>query len=194
MKKALLTLAMAAVIVVMLAAPAFAAIVSLPVPPDWVNGDPQKGWRSNGTDDAETSLTIEQLQSAKYLVLEVSKEPEGGEIKFTVQCDPDWSWDETTLKPADVYKDGKITIELSKMTGWKNIAKATKGKFLIGYWDPNWDGLSITKAYLETGGGGGSDGGGAAKTGDSAMTALSIAALLTAAGAAVFVSRKIKAR
>ena len=189
--KALLTLSVAIVLIAMFALPAFAANINLTLPPDWVNNDNQKGWRSNGTDDQETDLTIEQMQSAKYLVLEVSKEPEGIGLQFTVQCDPNWSWDQTDLQVADLYKDGKITIELSKIPGWKNIAGATKGKFLVAYYDGGWDALGVTKAYLTDSLGGG--GGGSAKTGDSAMIALAFGALALAGCAAVFVARKVKA-
>ena len=193
-RKAVLTLAMAAVLVAMLAAPAFAATVQLPIIPNWVNNDNQKGWRTDGTDDIATDLTLAQLQAAKYLVLEVPSKPEGSGIQFTFQCDPDWGWTQTDLQVDDIWQDGKLVFEFSKMSKIADLGKAeSNGKILVAYYDGGWDALGVTKAYLTDSLGGGGGGGGSAKTGDSTMIVLAIAAFALAACATVFVARKVKA-
>ncbi len=200
-RKTLLTLMMAALLIAMLAVPAFAATIDLPLDPPFVNSDAQKGWGVNGTDmngtAIETDLTLEQLQAAKYLVLEVSAEPAAG-LQFVLQNDNGWGWNQTDLTAADVYQDGKLVFELANMTGWDTLAGATaQAKFFVCYYDPDYSGLGVTKAYLTDSLGGdapaGDPGTGNAKTGDSTVIFLAIGGLVLAAGATVLVARKVKA-
>ncbi|MCL2004348.1 MAG: LPXTG cell wall anchor domain-containing protein [Oscillospiraceae bacterium] len=191
MKKALLSLALAAILVAMIAAPALAN-VTLPLEFTWVNNANQSGWRSSGTDNVETDLTIEQLKSATSLILEVSNEPVGDAFHLVFQSDPDWGWNQYEFNTADVYANGRIVLEFANHPNHADLLAAEEyGKLLIGYWgDGSMDisALGITRAYLTVGGGGEGP-----KTGDNTMIALALTVLTLAAGATVFLARKLKA-
>ncbi|MDR1669542.1 MAG: hypothetical protein LBR76_06260, partial [Oscillospiraceae bacterium] len=149
-RKTLLTLMMAMLLVAMLAVPAFAATIDLPVTPTFVNSDTQQGWGVNGTDmngtAIETDLTLEQLQSAETLVLEVPSQPTGG-LQFVIQCDNGWSWDQTDVAVEDAWQDGKLVFNLAGMSGWDKLAGTTaQAKFFICYYDPDFSALGVTKA------------------------------------------------
>lgn len=191
-----IALIVALVATAVLTMPALAATVSLTLPPPAVNNDNQKGWATNGTDmngtALTTALTPEQVKGAKYLVLELSKEPEG-DVKFAWQSDGEWTWSETTLGNTEV-NGKKITIELSKM---KNAAKIlafeTQWKCFVGYWDSNFDDLGVTKAYLDgvTTTGTSTEN---VKTGDNTGLKAAAVIVMFTACASVLAVRKVKAR
>ena len=55
--------------------------VVLQLPPSWNNSDNQKGWRSSGASDAAAAyLSLEDLLEARFIVVELSKFPQGLEI------------------------------------------------------------------------------------------------------------------
>ncbi|MDR0292976.1 MAG: LPXTG cell wall anchor domain-containing protein [Oscillospiraceae bacterium] len=190
MKKAFLSLAVALVLIAMLALPVLAANISLPADTPVSNGDTQQGWATEGFEDegAEKNIDAADLYKATAIVLEVSKEPIGADIHLILQTPAGW-WQDNNMSVADVYADGKITFDLSKMKDWKWDAADIRAKVLIAYYDSNIADLGITKAYAVVGGGGG----GSAKTGDGTMIALALVALALAGGATVFIARKVKA-
>lgn len=195
-RKIVLALALASIMVVAFALPAFAANVALPLPPTAVNNDNQQGWAVNGTDmngtPLVTDLTAEQVKSATALVLELSAAP-AGDIKFVLQSDGDWGWNETVV-PAEMIDGNKVTIDLASMKGYKSsIGFEAQWKCFVGYWGDgsgNFNDLGVTKAYLVTSGGGSSN----AKTGDNGFLFIALGILAMAGCATVFVTRKIKAQ
>jgi LPXTG-motif cell wall-anchored protein len=201
-RKTLFTLMLAALLVAALAVPVFADI-DLPTAPTFVNNDTQKGWGVNGTDmngvAIETDLTLEQMKNATGLVLEVPEMPVGG-LQFVFQCDNGWAWDSTDLTADQLWQDGKLVFNFADMLGWDKIAGSTaQVKFFVAYYDPNFDALGVTKAYLTEAGAaapadsGGEAAGGNAKTGDSSLLFAAIGALALATGAAVLFVRKVRA-
>jgi uncharacterized protein YxeA len=123
------------------------------------NNDNQKGWGSNGTDDKETNLAIEDLKAAKYLVLELSKAPSGG-LQVIWQGDGnawDWAQNDEILSDTGSPNAAKgaslsgnvLKIELSKaLKDYSKLAASTKAKIFIAYYSPDAAGLGITRAYL----------------------------------------------
>ncbi|MCL2003193.1 MAG: hypothetical protein FWG72_04210 [Oscillospiraceae bacterium] len=192
MKKALLSLALAAILVAMIAAPALAN-VTLPLNNFTALGGAaaaQKGWATAGAEDQGTStLTIAEVASATSLVLEVPSKPEGG-IQFVVFGHfNDWSWSggQYDLSADDVYRDGKLVFNFATLGINIPNNEGDAVKILVCYYDDGFDDLGATSAYLTTAGVAGGP------TGDSTMIALALIVLTLAAGATVFVARKLKA-
>jgi hypothetical protein len=119
----------------------------------------QKGWATDGTDGISTTLKIEDLIAAKYLVLELSKAPSGG-LQMIWQGDGnawDWAQNDGVLGDAGSPNASKgaslsgnvLKIELSKaLKDYSKLAASTKAKLFIAYYTPDIAGLGITKAYL----------------------------------------------
>jgi len=125
-------------------------------------------WKSNGCDDATTTLSIATLKSAKYLIMEViSKASENGfgGIQLAVQSDGDsWDWNETTIcadwnKPEASSGHWDITyaseeafylvVDTSKLEGWSSlVSSATKGKIKINTWPSQLKALPAVNGYL----------------------------------------------
>lgn len=178
--------------------PAFAATTDLPSEPTLILSDNQVAWVTNGTDEIATDLTLDQVKAAKFLVLEITEVPEGG-FQFVVQSDGDgWAWNQLELTTEDVYADGKLIFDFSKMT-MGGIADATQfAKLFVCYYTDDVTSLGITKAYLTDSldGGGAADTGAAAtgnaKTGDSTALFFALGALILAAVAVVLIVRKVR--
>lgn len=142
-------LVLAALLIGALVVPAFAANTDLG---DFtaINSDTQKGWCTNGVDNITTALTIEQLTSAKTLILELSKAPTGG-LQIIWQGDGDsWTWNQTDGVIPDAGSDQtKIEIDLaSTLKNYEAFKASTQVKVFLGYYSDNIDGLGVTKAYL----------------------------------------------
>jgi uncharacterized protein YjdB len=132
------------------------------------NHDSQKGWCTDGTDGISTSLNIDDLIAAKFLVLELTAKPTGG-LDMIWQGDVwqggvDWTWNQqdgilsntgepdTQLGAAIMQGAGKVIlrIELSKaLKNYNAFILNTKAKIFIAYYSPDIDALGITRAYLE---------------------------------------------
>jgi len=178
-------------------APAYAAVVDLPVPPPTVNGDTQQGWATDGVDDVASSLTADDFHAAKYLVLELGAAPTGG-LQFIWQGDGDgWAWTQTD---GVVGNDGtdQTTIVIELATTAKNYDKflaSEQIKIFLGYYSPDIAGLKIEKAYFTDTApavGGGGDAPANPDTGDSSVVFIALMAL-AAAGIGVFAfARKAK--
>jgi hypothetical protein len=125
-----------------------------------INNDNQKGWGSNGTDDKETTLDIEDLKAAKFLVLELSKKPTGG-LQVIWQGDGNsWDWAQndgilsdtgspSASKGATLSGDNELKIELSKaLKDYSKLAASTKAKIFVAYYTGGVAGLGVTRAYL----------------------------------------------
>ncbi len=193
MKKRILTLLAAVILIAAFTVPVFAATVNLPTAPVITNNDNQKGWCVNGTDGVTTDLTIEQLKAATTLTLEITAKPTGG-FQFVIQSDNGWAWSQTELTAADVYSNGKLTFKLADMQGYTELQSATaQAKFYVCYYDTTVDELGITKAYLTTGGSGNGGNGNNAKTADSPLIYIAGGALVAAACSVVLITSK-KAR
>ena len=122
------------------------------------NGDTQKGWCTNGVDDTETDLEIEDLVDAKYLVLELGNAVTGG-MQLVFQGDGDgWAWNQfdilgdtgDPITGVEVSEDKKtITIEFSVVfEGWEDFTSGEKAKIIIGYYSTNIASLDLQEAYL----------------------------------------------
>jgi hypothetical protein len=138
-----------------------------PPPPDaervdlgdftWVNNDTQKGWRSNGTDSTETDLQINELVTAKYLVLELSAPPAGG-FQIVWQGTGDWGWNSNSIltdsgeaipDKGTSIEGNTLKIELSlALVKYEQFQGSTQAKILLAYYSPDIDGLGIEEAYL----------------------------------------------
>ena len=159
------------------------------------NGDTQKGWASNGTDNKETNLSIETLTSAKTLVLELSKAPAGGLQIIWQGNGDDWAWNQTDgVIPSEGTEETTIRIDLA--TALKNYSKfksSTEAKILLGYYSDNMADLGVTRAYLD---GVSSTTGtsGNAQTGENTAMKTAAAALVLTICAAALLARKIKSR
>ncbi len=196
-RKILLTLMMAALLTAAFTLPAFAATVDLPTEPHSLLSDNQVLWVTDGVDGIATDLTIDQVKAANFLVLEITEVPEGT-IQFVSQHDGDgWAWNQNDLMPEDVYQDGKLIFDFSKLT-MGPIADATMAKLCVAYYTDDVVNLGITRVYLTDSLGSDSGNGGDttsdnAKTGDSTVIFFAIGGLLLAAGATVLIARKVKA-
>jgi hypothetical protein len=123
------------------------------------NSATQKGWCTNGMDSKETSLSIEDLLAAKYLVLELSAAPTGG-MQIIWQGDGKSSsdWNQTNSVLGNNGEDSDmatvvgttLTIELSKaFKDYDTVFQlCTQAKFFVGYYSTNVADLGITSAYL----------------------------------------------
>ncbi|MDR0325861.1 MAG: hypothetical protein LBI19_07205 [Oscillospiraceae bacterium] len=200
-RKAILTLALAVVLIAVFATPAFAATTNLAWPPPLKGGaaDNQWGWNSIMDNEPESTFDADAFVNARYLVIEVSNTPEEGDLDFVWQGSGNgWGWAQQRFAFEDVWQDGKIVFDLTKASNADKI-KDTGGdggavKFFAAYWEGGgWADLGVTKAYLTSSLGGGGGGGGAARTGDATLITLAVIALALAAGASVFVVRKLKA-
>jgi uncharacterized protein YjdB len=128
------------------------------------NNDVQKGWCTNGTDEITTSLSINDLIAAKFLVLELSKVPNAF-MQIIWQGDGDsWAWNQrdgilsnngepnAELGVTITQSAGKVIlrIELSKaFINYYALLICSKVKFFLSYYSPDIEGLGITRAYLE---------------------------------------------
>jgi len=141
--------------------PGESKIVELGIEFTAVNNDNQKGWGSNGTDDKETTLDIEDLKAAKFLVLELSKKPTGGlQLIWQGDKNDNWSWTQndgilsdtgspSAAKGATLSGDNVLKIELSKaLKDYSKLTACTKAKIFIAYYTGGVAGLGITRAYL----------------------------------------------
>jgi hypothetical protein len=124
----------------------------------WVNNATQMGWRTNGTDKEETNLSIEELQWATHLVLDLRKPPAGG-LQITWQGDGDnWGWNQTAVLSGSGAPDADkgasldgntLMIELSKaFSNYDALKASTQAKFLVAYYSENVADLGIRRAYL----------------------------------------------
>jgi hypothetical protein len=138
-----------------------------PPPPDaervdlgdftWDNGASQKGWKSNGTDSEETDLEINELVTAKYLVLELSAPPSGG-LQIVWQGSLSWSWNQENIltdsgeaipEKGTSIEGNTLKIELSlALKDYDKFQGSEQAKVLIAYYSPDIDGLGIEEAYL----------------------------------------------
>ena len=203
MRKTFLALAVAAILVAMLAVPAFAGTFDLPLVMDAVNNDQQKGWATTGFEDEGPAATIplEVLRGMTALVIECP-EPAGAGIQFVLQAPGNW-WQQGEFQVEDVYKDGKITLTVAEMDDqgkWEFDEDDFRGKLLVCYYDSNIADLGITKAYIignfDLGGAPATPGDGKegpVKTGDNFVIYAALGALVLAAGCTVFMVRKVKA-
>ena len=186
---------LAALAVVMLTVPVLAATFTLG---DFttINNDTQKGWGSNGTDNKETSLSIETLTSAKTLVLELSKAPTGGLQVIWQGNGDDWAWNQTNdVIPSDGTTETTIRIDLASTL--KNYAKfkaSTEAKILLGYYSENISDLGITRAYLEGASTTGTANNTSAQTGEGSSARYAAVALVLTVCAAALLARKVKIR
>ena len=191
-RKAVLTLALAAVLVAAAAVPAFAAEYNLG-PFNSPGG--HSYWFSDGTDNTSSNLTADMLKTATEIRIEFSEEPEG-DIQFVFMGDGNnWTW--TQFDGVFGPEQGKSLV--IKLSAYPEFAKAVSGedgevKIALGYWNGELSDIITSATLVYGGGGGGGGGGGAAKTGDNTMIALAIAAFALAACATVFVIRKVKAK
>ncbi|MDR1687426.1 MAG: LPXTG cell wall anchor domain-containing protein [Clostridiales bacterium] len=203
----LMMLVVALVCVLAFSAPAYAAVVELPAVPTVKNNDTQAGWASNGTDNMTTDLTIEQLTSAKYLILELGAAPMGG-MQFIWQGDGDgWAWNQTDgVIPDEGTGETTIVIDLAATAkNYSAFQSSTQAKIFLGYYSNTVADLQITRAYLSDSLPGeeapadeaapAADGGEAnPATGDSSFIFIVIAALAMACAGAVVFYRKAKAQ
>jgi post-segregation antitoxin (ccd killing protein) len=129
------------------------------------NNPTQKGWCTDGVDGISTSLIIDDLSDAKFLVLELNTKPTGGFDMIWQGTGNDWSWDQqdgilsnegepnAQLGATILEVAGKVIlkIELSKALKNYNLlaSSAFNAKFYIAYYSPDIEGLGITRAYLE---------------------------------------------
>jgi hypothetical protein len=120
-----------------------------------------KGWLTDGTDNKESDLAVEDLVAAKYLVLELGKAPVGS-LQVIWQGDSDnWGWNQTNgvlsnngipdaEKGVTLSKDFVLKIELSKtLVKYDDFVNCIKAKLIIAYYSTGIADLGITKAYLE---------------------------------------------
>jgi LPXTG-motif cell wall-anchored protein len=208
----LMMLVVALVCVLAFSAPAYAAIVELPAVPTVKNNDTQAGWASNGTDNMTTDLTIEQLTSAKYLILELGAAPIGG-MQFIWQGDGDgWAWNQTDgVIPNEGTSETTIVIDLAATAkNYSAFQSSTQAKVFLGYYSNTVADLQITRAYLSDSLPGEeapadaapaeeapADGGAAEanpQTGDSSMIFIAMAVLALAGAGAVVFYRRAKAQ
>jgi hypothetical protein len=126
-------------------------------------------WYSNSCDDKVTSLDIETLMGAKFLVLKVisvAGQNGWGGIQLAVQYESDgWGWhnspicgDWTQPKASDGEWDIAyasedtfyLVVELSKLAGWNDFASSssTKGKIKINSWPAQLKALPAVNGYL----------------------------------------------
>jgi len=144
---------------------------------NYINADTQKGWATDGHNEAKSKLgiKIEDLQAAKYLVVELKEgQPAGGlqliwggigEALDNSDIPkgggtPNHGWMQTNItdntgKP-DITKgvtlEGNVLkIQLSKALLRYDLYTGTLKdiKILFGYYSTNVDSLGITKAYLQ---------------------------------------------
>jgi hypothetical protein len=119
----------------------------------------KKGWATNGTDDLTTTLTIENLIAAKYLVLELSKDPTGSmDIIWQGDNNSNWNWTQTdnilnagspSASKGASLSNKTLKIELAKALGsYSKLTDCTRAKLFIAYYTPDIAGLGVTKAYL----------------------------------------------
>jgi len=125
--------------------------VNLPITPTAVNNNYTKGWLTDGYNYKTANLKIEALWGAKYLVLELGAKPTGETIYLVWQGDADgYAWNQSDIKIADVLVgDTTIVFELSKdLRNYRDLSESAVARIIVGYYDPDWDALGITKAYL----------------------------------------------
>ena len=119
----------------------------------------KKGWATDGTDDKETTLKIEDLIAAKFLVLELSKTPTGSmDIIWQGDNNSNWNWTQTdgilnggspSAAKGATLSNNELKIELKKaLDNYSKLSSCTKVKLFIAYYTPDIAGLGITKAYL----------------------------------------------
>ncbi|MDR2560029.1 MAG: hypothetical protein LBC86_10900 [Oscillospiraceae bacterium] len=165
--------------------------------------DDTDGWRylwfSDGADDVSTNLTLEMLQAATHLVVELSEEPENNVQFIYFGSGNGWRWTDPVVFGPE--QGTTINIDLKALAGWDDAVSGGGGDeeaAKIGFGS---DGLAeiITSATLVMGGGGGGggavaptprdeDGGAKAGVGDVAVAS----AIALAAAGAVVLSRKRK--
>jgi len=121
-------------------------------------------WRTNGTDDEENDLTVEDIVTAKYLVIVLGNAPAGG-MQLIWQSDVDsWGWNQTASLLTNsggensevgtsLSTDKKtLTIELSKaITKYSTFITAqSKLKIILAYYTSATKirSLDIQEAYL----------------------------------------------
>jgi hypothetical protein len=187
-RKIILSLTLAVLLASALALPAMAAEFQLPIEPERINNDQQKGWNTEGRgEEPGESIPVDILKRATALVLECP-EPSGGGIQFILQSPAGW-WQQTDLQVSDVYADGKLTFTFSEMASFDIPDDDYKASLIVAYYDSNWADLGITKAYLVYNEGGTGNGG---SPGDSAILFVAIGALVLC-GAGFVVFKKVNA-
>jgi hypothetical protein len=163
--------------------------------------DDADGWRylwfSDGADDVSTNLTLDMLQRATHLVVELSAEPENNVQFIYFGSGNGWRWTDPVVFGPE--QGTTINIDLKALNGWDDAVSGGGGDDEAAKIGFGCDGLAelITSATLVIPGGGGGgtapvrvegDGGAKAGVGDVAVAS---AIALVAAGAVVF-SRKKK--
>ena len=115
-----------------------------------INQPTQKGWLTDGTDDKASDLKIATLVGAKYLILELSKVPEGEGIQMVWQGDGNsWAWTQKDLKVADFLQGTTLVFPLADVfLRYDEFKASTQVKFYVCYYDKNMDDLGVVKAYL----------------------------------------------
>jgi hypothetical protein len=162
--------------------------------------DDADGWRylwfSNGADDVSTNLTLEMLQAATHLVVELSAEPENNVQFIYFGSGNGWRWTDPVVFGPE--QGTTINIDLKALNGWDDAVSGGGGDDEAAKIGFGCDGLAelITSATLVMGGGGGGGGGGRVEGDGGAKAgvgdvAVASAIALVAAGAVVF-SRKKK--
>ncbi|MCL2697661.1 MAG: hypothetical protein FWE74_06240 [Oscillospiraceae bacterium] len=162
--------------------------------------DDADGWRylwyTDGADDISTNLTLDMLQKATHLVIELSAEPENNVQFIYFGSGNGWRWTDPVVFGPEMGTT--INIDLKALAGWDEAVSGGGGEDEAAKFGPASDGLAelITSATLVIPGGGGGtapvrvEGDGGAKTGVGDVAVASAIALV-AAGAVIF-SRKKK--
>jgi hypothetical protein len=130
----------------------FTVVAELPLTPTHVIGTDWYGWGSNGTDDIETPITIEQMKEGRYLVIETGSAVTGS-LSFVWQGDGnDWGWSQVDDILGEPVTGTTYVVDLSAVapgyaTEWQS---STVLKFFLGYWNPSFAALDIKRIYLAT--------------------------------------------
>ena len=126
-----------------------ATVVELPPESNLKNNDSQKGWLTDGVDGKESDFTADDFHNAKYLVLEYDNAVPD---QFIWQGDGNsWGWAQTD-GVTDVdggAVEGRIVIDIAATAlnydGW---LASSQMKIFLAYYNPDWDAMGITRAYL----------------------------------------------
>jgi len=135
---------------------ASAATFNLPKTSPWQNNANQWGWGAENSDAAVEGLTMENLASAKSLVIKVENDLEDGGMFLVWQGkDNGWGWNQSDdIALADVYDASTktITLDLSLLKDYGDFKEETQGKILVGLYageaGTGWDAAGISSISL----------------------------------------------
>jgi len=195
-------LALALTLVLAWSTTAFAAKKDLPKAPNWVNRTEQQGWATDSAYDGDADnltgtkigLTLDDLKSAKYLVIELNKPfTNDGTEKIGVSTE-NIGWADVEF--SNLGDENTIKIDLPATSVWSNILEADEwGRFEIQHWTEDW--LDIKAIYLDDGvaaaaasGGGGDN----PATGETSVIVFAGIALALATLGTVTFSKKARAK